>query len=301
MRILVSFKVTPDYEALRPVDWRADAGETRAGRAADEERCAGDPRGADEVPATAGTPGAPETRFVRRILNTFDESALELALRLRDDLDALGDRAALEAVTVGGAETDAQLTTLLALGYERAARIDAGAEVDFAPDLVAALVAAHARDVRGDLLLLGCCSGPGDGGTVPFLLADRLGWPCLTHVTALEALPGGRLRATCAADDGLLGVTLRPPCVLAVGNAVVSRLRVPTLTDRLARRDAAAEVRAAAALGVDAAALGAASCRPERFTRIDRRRAGVIVGGPTARDKARALYETYVRDRIGAP
>jgi electron transfer flavoprotein beta subunit len=54
MRILVSFKVTPDFEALREADWAAAA--------------------ADGV----------ETRYVRRIINCFDESALELALRVAD-------------------------------------------------------------------------------------------------------------------------------------------------------------------------------------------------------------------------
>ena len=281
MRILVPFKVTPDYEALRPADWRA---QTARGQAAGDS-----------------VPGGPETRFVRRVLNTFDESALELALRLRDDLGALGARADLEAVSVGGMETEAPLVTLLALGYGRAARIDAGTEVDFAPDLVAALVAAHARDVAGDLLLLGCRSGPDDGGTVPFFVAERLGWPCLTQVTEVEALPEDRLRATCVADDGVARVTVRPPCVLAVGNAVVARLRVPTLTDRVVRRGVLPTVRTAAELGVEVADLAAAGCRPVRLTPIDRSRAGAVIDGDTPRDKARALYEMHLRQRITAP
>ena len=59
VRIAVGFKVTPDYEALRPADWARAA--------------------ADEAAARAEA-----TRYVRRVLNVFDEAALELALRLRD-------------------------------------------------------------------------------------------------------------------------------------------------------------------------------------------------------------------------
>jgi electron transfer flavoprotein alpha/beta subunit len=273
MRILASFKVTPDYEALRPADW-----------------------------AAAEAKGRPRTRFVRRILNCFDESALELALRLSEGFAALDTEATLGAVTVGDKEAEPQLKTLLALGYERAERIDAGGETDFAPAAVAALVARYTRDVAGsDLLLLGCRSGPGDSGTVPFLIAEALGWPCLTQIVEMDALSGGRLHVTCAADDGLLRVTLRPPCVLAVGNAVVSRLRVPTLSDRLSRRDAPVGVLSADDLGVDVEGhLARPDCVLAGLEVIDRSRAGVVVDGATPREKARLLFEAHLEGRIGS-
>ena len=104
MRILVSFKVTPDFEALREADW---------------------------VAAAAGD--GVETRYVRRVLNCFDESALELALRLSESLAGRGVEADLGALSVGGREAEPYLTTLLALGYERAARVEPEAALDFAP------------------------------------------------------------------------------------------------------------------------------------------------------------------------
>ena len=67
------------------------------------------------------------------------------------------------------------------------------AALDFAPAVVAALIAGYVRQVgHSDLLLLGCRSGPGDSGTVPFLVAEALGWPCLTQVTEVEPLADGR-------------------------------------------------------------------------------------------------------------
>jgi len=267
MRILASFKVTPDYEALRAADW------------------------------AAGVAGRPETRYVRRILNCFDESALELALRLKEALAARGFPAELGALSVGGAEVDPYLKTLQALGYERVARVDPGAELDFAPLLTSSIIAAFVRRAgRCDLLLLGCRSGPGDSGTVPFLAAEELGWPCLTQVTGLEALADGRVRATCATGEGLLSATLRLPCVLAVGNAVVSHLRVPTLTDRLTCRDRQVDILAADELGVDVAAgRRHETCALQSLEPIDRRRPGVLVGGASPREKARALYEKHLR------
>ena len=162
MRVLVAFKVTPDLEALRDADW------------------------------AAATERGVETRYVRRILNCFDESALELVLRAADGLAGME----LGAVSIGGREVEPYVKTLRALGYERATRIDPGAaqtehgasqtehgahdtatDLDFAPGVVASLIARYARDIdRSDLVVLGSTSGPGDGGTraVPGRRGDGL-------------------------------------------------------------------------------------------------------------------------------
>lgn len=272
VRILVCFKVTPDYEALRDADWVAGPGD------------------------------AVRSRYVRRVLNCFDESALELALRLREDAAGQGVVAELGALSVGGRETEPFFATLYALGYERAARIEAGAALDYAPVATAALLAGYARHVdRSDLLLLGSRCGPGDSGTIPFLVAEELGWPCVTQVT--EVAPAGAgLRVTGAAEDGRLSLTVRPPCVLAIGNALVSHLRVPTLTDRLARRELRADVLAPGDVGVDIAAVpGGAPAALEGLERIDRTRAGVVVGGDTPAEMARALFAARVGEAIAQP
>jgi len=278
LRILVSFKVTPDFEALREAEWLAGAADDAAGGAA---------RGV-------------ETRYVRRVLNCFDESALELALRLSDALAGRGVTVDLGALSVGGREAEPYLTKLLALGYERAARVEPEAALDFAPAVTASIIAGYASQMdHCDLLLLGCRSGPGDSGAVPFLIAEELGWPCLTQVLEVEPLADDRVRVACMVDDGLLRVTLRLPCVLAVGNAVVSQLRVPTLTDRLARRDKRIDVVSGADLGVDVAGeLSRQPCVLTGLEAIDRSRAGVIVGGDGPRDKARRLFDEHLKDVI---
>jgi electron transfer flavoprotein alpha/beta subunit len=273
MRILVCFKVTPDYEALRDADWVAGPGD------------------------------AVRSRYVRRVLNCFDESALEMALRLREGLAERDVVAGLGALSVGGREAEPFFATLFALGYERAARIEPGAALDYAPAATAALLAGYAQRVdRSDLLLLGSRCGPGDSGTVPFLVAEELGWPCVTQVAEIEPTGGDGLRVTCAADDGRLSLTVRPPCVLAIGNAQVSHLRVPTLSDRLARRESRAGVLAPGDVGVDLAVTpGGTAAALEGLERVDRRRAGVVVGGDTPAEMARALYAAHVEETIAQP
>lgn len=278
MRIAVGFKVTPDYDALRPADWA---------------RLAAASEGAGRTEAV---------RYVRRVFGVFDEAALELALRLRDARAELGLETGLAAFTVGGPEADPFLVTLQALGFE-AARVDPGpvgehGGLDFAPAATAALVAACAQRLGGDVLLVGARCGPGESGVMPFLAAEVLGTSCVTEVTALEPAGGERLRVTFSADEGPVRATVTPPCVLAVGNAVVSMLRVPTLKDRLAVRDDSIAEYTAADLGVDLTAALGGGAAPARLEPVDRSRSGEVVAGATAAEKARALYEDHLRARL---
>ncbi len=271
MKILVCFKVTPDYEALRDAAWVAAAA-----------------HGADIA-------------YVRRVLNCFDESALELALRLAEATAGGGPAGGsldLGAVTVGGRGAEPFLKTLSALGYERVARVHPEVNLDFAPAVTAALLASYARAIdHSDLLLLGERCGPGDSGAVPFFVAEALGWPCLAEVTEVEPQPAGRLRVACVTGDGLLRLTLRPPCVLAVGNAVVSHLRVPTLAARLARRDHVIATLTPRELGVDVTAeVGRESGGVlAGLEAIARGRRGVIAAGDTPREKAETVYDAHLK------
>ena len=286
--------MTPDFEALPAADWLA-----------------------------APTSGVP-TRYVRRVLNCFDESALELALRLRDAAAKLGLTVDLGALCVGGREAEPCLKTLVALGYEQAVRVAtrgrasdpdaprrrpgpgrdrADPGLDFAPDIVAAIIAGYARRAApGDLLVLGCRSGPGDSGTVPFRVAEALGWPCLTQVTEVDPLPDGRLRVAGMVDDGLLRLTLTLPCVLAVGNAVVSHLRVPTLRDRLARREQSIERRRGRRPRRRRRRRAAPpDLRPLEPRRHSTRPAGAVIEGQTPHEKAQALFDAHLKGMIPRP
>jgi len=274
MRILVCCKVTPDFEALRESEWAAGAGSESEARV--------------------------ETRFTPRVLNCFDEAALETALRLSDQLAARGEEAALAALSVGGQETEPFLATLRALGFERTVRVSPGADLDFRPAATAALIAAAARYLGGgELILLGDRAGPGDGGTVPFRVAEELGRPCLSRVTDVEAPADGRLRVGWTADDGLRRATISRPCILAVGNAVVAHLRVPTLGDRLVVRHHVTEVLSPADLGVDLeTAAAAGTCSLMGLDPVDRSRQAELIVGDTSRDRARAVYDAYVRKAL---
>ncbi|MDR1111415.1 MAG: hypothetical protein LBP92_12190 [Deltaproteobacteria bacterium] len=201
MRMLVLFKVVPDLGDLAEADW------------------------------AIGPDLRPEEGYARVVINPEDESALELALRLRD---ALGPGAAsLAAATVGPGRALRVCQTLKALGFDEVRRVEPLFDERFRPELVGRLLVPDGEGL--DLVLAGGRSADGQNGLTAMFVAERLGWPLVTEVLGLEVAGGGALRVESLSDDGLIVQTARPPLVLAVGNAPSAFLRVPTLRERLAR------------------------------------------------------------------
>ena len=180
-----------------------------------------------------GDAGRVDTSYLRPVVNPYDEAALELAMRLRDQALAAGESLALSAVTVGDATADRILKTLLALRFERASRlVPAGGPELLRPGAVARLLA----DFTGkapQFLFLGRQSSDDASGLVPALVAEALGWPLIADVVDARHAAGGRIEATCRHAAGSLTLTLGSPAVLAIDDAVVTAMRVPTLKDRM--------------------------------------------------------------------
>ncbi|HPU01805.1 MAG TPA: electron transfer flavoprotein subunit beta/FixA family protein [Bacillota bacterium] len=253
MRVLVCFKVVPDLDQLPPGGWEIEGLRV-------------------------------ETGFVKTMLNPYDESALELALRLAESAPGC---VKLTALTVGGREAEGYLKTLYALKFDRAVRLESHADLRFSPESVAAAICTFARNNPPDVIIMGRQSGVGDNAATPLLAAEMLGWPCITQVTELKFHGEDWLEVGSMVDGGFLRQLARPPFVAAVGNAPHAYLRVPTLKERLASRDKEVEVLAAA--------KEPAGCTLEGLAAIDRRRAGIKIDGTSPQEKARKLYEEYLR------
>jgi len=188
MNVLVCFKVVPDLDQLSGSDWVVD--------------------GCSRV----------ETRFIKKMINPYDESALELALKLANPAKVSGITTNLSALTIADSGANLTLKNLRALGYQQAVRIESDAELDFAPQEIAILIAAYIRNANDfDLIIIGQQSGVGDNAKTPLLTAELMQWPCITQVTAIENDPAGNVKVTSLADEGTVTRVIKPPCVLAVG------------------------------------------------------------------------------------
>ncbi len=241
--------------------------------------------------------------FVRQVFNCFDESALELALRLSEQLRGRNRASGLTALTVDDRRADSFLRRLYAVGYDRAVRVapKAGADLRFDPGCVSRLIAAYV-ELAGDLdaLLTGGQSGEGDNRQTGFLLAERLNWPCIANVTGLEASDKrGCLIVSSRRDGRELIRTVKTPLVLVVGNTTqASYLRRPTLKQCLLTKKKPIAVKSPADLGQD----------PPDRDENDKKLIGLagrqggrgceMIQGRDLADKVRRLYEGHLSLRL---
>lgn len=148
-----------------------------------------------------------ETENVRMSTNPFDEIALEEAVRMKE----AGTCSELIAVTAGDEASNEVLRSALAMGADRAIRIDV--EQPPQPLNVAALLAAVARRERVDLVLLGKQAIDDDANQTGQMTAALLGWPQGTFASELT-IEDGRARVAREIDGGQQILELELPAVV---------------------------------------------------------------------------------------
>ena len=163
------------------------------------------------------------------IMGPFERSALELAMKLKD---ACGAR--VTALTVGEDGAVDGLRKALAVKVDEAVRVSVTDAAHLEPARTADLIVAALRRLPDvDLVVAGRQAGDWDHGQVGYLLAERLGWPCVGLVR--RAWPEGdqfRVRHDHAEGQEVLMVQL--PAVLTVTNDDDLLLRMARVNDLMA-------------------------------------------------------------------
>lgn len=209
MKILVSFKVVPQWDRILEEDW------------------------------AHFTPNS-DIAYAGAGFNCFDESALELGLRIKDSLAVRGETASCTAVSLGRTLSGQLVQSLYAAGYDRVILLK-GENLEFCPQAVAKELSAFARDEDYDLILTGAAAGMADTGTVPALLAAELGLPFLPECGDISAGTGDEISATVQGVQGLWKCTAKLPLAVSVGNSS-AMLRAVSLKTRLAASGKACEI-----------------------------------------------------------
>lgn len=261
MKILVCFKVAPKVEMFLDDDWVIDHHQQI------------------------------DTSFVRSDLGSYDESALEMALKLADAAKDLGISLELNALTVDNRSATPILKTLNALRFESVVRVEPDRDPLFQPAAVAAVISQYIRrHAPQDVVMLGRQSDIGENAKTPLLTAEMLAWPCITQASCIEPADEDHLIVTHQLDDGHAREKVRLPCVISVGDAPCTYLRKPTLRDRLNYGKKAVNV-----LPVDAFDLPAETEALTGLEILHHERSGKIIEGKNPAEKARVLYETYLK------
>jgi electron transfer flavoprotein beta subunit len=168
----------------------------------------------DEVEFTAdGRDIDPD--YLDRGLNEWDACATEEALRIRERLGGDGE---VVVVTVGDAESEAVLRRCLAMGADRAIRVDAE-PVD--PISTARALAAVVSGEAPDLVLTGVQSADSVQGSTGIVLAELLGLPRVAVVTRLEWDGAGAATVHRELEGGLVDVVeVDTPALLTIQTGI---------------------------------------------------------------------------------
>lgn len=262
MKILVCFKIIPDLDQMAGKDYITD--------------------GQMQV----------DTSFVRSMWNCFDESGLEFGLRLSDEAEGLNLHLEKTAFTVAGEQAELYLKTLSALRYEQTVRVnDTGQDLRFAPEQVAEIVAQYGREHPQDFILMGCQSSPGNQGLTPFYTAHKLSMPIVSGVIDMHITAAEELEVVTEEAGTLYTQRVKAPALLSIGNAVISKLRVPTLKDRMKYGKQEATLYNASEWNRELQYI------PASLTYLNRERKGDVLSGEGAADE---LFQLYQQIRKGS-
>jgi electron transfer flavoprotein beta subunit len=146
-------------------------------------------------------------------INPFDAIALEEALRIREGQPQPVD---ILAVSIGGPECEEQLRTALAMGADRALRIEVLGAVD--PWNVARLLAALTRNEQPCMVLMGKQAIDDDSNQAAQFLAALVGWPQATFASRIEFSGGptsDEIRVARETDAGIETLRIALPAVIS--------------------------------------------------------------------------------------
>lgn len=207
-------------------------------------------------------------------LNEWDAAATAEALRLREE-SGPGE---VTVVTVGDAEADEVLVQCLAMGADRAIRVDVDVETVLDPLTVGRLLAKALQPVGADLVLCGAQSADSAQGATGSVVAAMLGYPCATVVTKIETSgDGASVAVQRELEGGVLDlVRIACPSVLTIQTGIAEP-RYVTLRALQAAQQQTIEV-----LDADASVLAAPGYRVRRMEQPTTERAELINGGAAA-------------------
>ncbi|HEV2032875.1 MAG TPA: electron transfer flavoprotein subunit beta/FixA family protein [Candidatus Dormibacteraeota bacterium] len=152
--------------------------------------------------------------YLEHALNEWDACALEEALRIREHLG----EAEVVAVTAGDKLSEAALRRCLAMGADRAVRVESTV---LDPISTARAIAAAVEPESADLVLCGVQSSDSVQGSTGTALSEQLGLPRVAVVKKLEWGGSGPATVQRELEGGLIDVVeVDTPAVLTIQTGI---------------------------------------------------------------------------------
>jgi electron transfer flavoprotein beta subunit len=177
-----------------------------------------------------------DSNGVQWIINPWDELALTRALELKE-----GSGGAIDNVTVinvGLADTEPTLRKALAIGADKAVRINAEAIDAF---FVAAQIAAYLKKEPFDLVLNGIESSDYNGSGTGGMLAEMLDLPSVSSVSGVD-FSNGQFNIRREIEGGYEMLRVPAPVVAVVQKGIALDPRIPSMRGIMMARTKPLEV-----------------------------------------------------------
>lgn len=185
-------------------------------------------------------------------ISPYDEYAVEEALRLKEK--NAGSK--VTVATVGNDKAKDSLVKALAMGADEAVLVNDPAAEDSDSLGAARILAAVAKTVPHDLILMGMKAVGSDSGQTGAMLAELLDIPCVSVVVKLE-LAGAVLTAHREIEGAEEVVTAPLPAIITCQKGL-NEPRYPKLQGIMAAKKKPIALKSLADLGVDTATVGKA-------------------------------------------
>lgn len=252
--------------------------------------------------------------LIKEVPDTYGERELSLETGLADRatgesiLDEIGERAievalsyadghpGTEVILLSMGPESAQTTIRkgLAMGASSAVQVVDPALIGADLGLTSEALAAAVQRLGADLVVTGNQSTDGSGGVMPAMVAERLGLPQLTFLSAVE-IAEDKVSGTRSTDLGDARVSAELPAVISVTEALPDG-RFPNFKGIMAAKKKPFEVLSCADLGVDAERLDVPRSILVQAAKRPARGAGVKIVDEG--DAGRKLAEFLIENRL---
>lgn len=153
-----------------------------------------------------------DTSGVQFIINPNDEFGLTRAVWFQQKQEA-----EVTVITVGDTSCEPTLRKCLAIGANKAIRVDLNPTDGFQ---VAQQLSAHCKEEKYDLIIAGRESIDYNGAMVPGMLSAMMGYNFVTNCMALE-IEGNTAKASREIDGGIESVSCQLPLVIGAQKGLV--------------------------------------------------------------------------------
>ncbi len=259
MKILMCINITRDLEMVLDDDWHPDS------------------------------KGDIDIYYANQVIDSCDEGALELALRIMDQQNA-----EVDVVVIGDATKDRILKNILALKVNGVTRI-ASEDILFDSLYFAETIANYVSDKDYDLIAFGKENSISNDVQIGVLVSELIRRPCISDVIHFE-VNDDCIFITADEDDKFVNYIVKTPLIITVGNTINTHLRMITLSDKMN----------AAKKKINVIDIESLLERPMNKTvlkemiRSDSTKECEFIEGETSTEKANKLYEEYLKEVINS-